>query len=338
MSLSALDFDEETAVRWTPPDPKSYVRTRTALAVERWSEDLPFTREDARLRREYLRRRYLRHVRPRQPLQSFDELYAIPPGALVVAHLWRPAKRTDPAIQRVVAHGLRLAQPRRRRDHGVSGLIRSEHVGKVCGPFAWQSWMATASWQGATRCVFFDPGDAILNLVHRRSPMKLREHLTSRDEPALAVTPAGTDRSVRFESQPDGFGMVWPTNLDVVTALKHALAILPAPQADDEATIVGASGEPEVLPAAELLSRLEGSADVRLVDVDLGTAAIAWAGSDRDNTDHLAQMSFGDDYYNRDQVRSMLEETAAVPAQDVDGILSAAQFALRAHLPPTTQS
>lgn len=172
--------------------------------------------------------------------------------------------------------------------------------------------------------------------------MSVKEYSTSQGEPALVITPAGSNRAIRFESQPDGFGMIWPTTLDAVTALRQALAVLPDREPEDETTIIDASGEPRTYPALELFEQLEQSSDVVLVDVELGTAAVAWAASTDADGQVDAQMSFGDDYYHADQVRSMLEGTDAMPAlEDRDGedldlvrILRAAEYALRAHLPP----
>jgi hypothetical protein len=308
-----------------------YFYTRTTLSVERWDTHDRLTGNQARLRREHLRRRYVRGIPPRQPLQSLNALVEIPRGTPVVAHLWRPAKR-HPSIHGLVAHGLQLADQTPARS--TAAILKSEHVGRTYGPFRWQPWMATASWQNATRCVFFDPGDAVLEHIYRGSQMSIEEYVTSKDEPAIVISPNGNGRSFRFESQPDGFGVVWPTQLDAVAALSRAMAVLSAPEADDQATIASPNSGLRTCPTHELVECLQSS-DVTpsLVHAEIGSASLAWARAL--DEDSLAQMSFGDDYYVRGQVKAMLGDTADLPpGLNLDAVLSAADDALRAHLPP----
>ena len=168
--------------------------------------------------------------------------------------------------------------------------------------------------------------------------MSVEKFHTSLDEPAVVVVPERV-RGVRIESQPDGFGMVWSTDLDEVRALKRALSASPQPDPDDRATIVRSSEPPEDCATDAVLEAVSRKPNVvTLVQVEVGTASLAWARSPSVANQPAAEMSFGDDYYPRRRVEKLLRTTAELPAGfKLDVLLGAADEALQARLPPAAQ-
>jgi hypothetical protein len=279
---------------------------------------------------EIRRRLKARGIATNQAAQSLWELRAIPDGAWVRVHLLRSANNAtaedlDALAGFDLAHGKPRGKQRRRSP---------AHVGRSTY-LQWDARLASPRIQRLTRYAFFDPGGTILDAIDAaRVSMTVELFRTMRDEAAAIVSPTG-GRPIRFESQPDGFGMIWPTRLDVVDALRRALPALPEPDDDDQATVVS-EGQSVRCPTREVVTVASATADrITLVRLEIGTAALAWAQGVGDAPAAQPQMSFGDDWYQPDRVRSLLARTADIPADTkLDAIVRVADSALRAHIRP----
>lgn len=300
------------------------------LPMGYWSTSAYVSGEDARFRRQYLSRTYLRSARAREPLQSVEDLQGIPSGTPVVVHLFRGAGRANPALKS------RLAELLGRRPARPGGPPRVGHVGTTFGPFTWSSSMASPALQQATRYVFFDPGDAVLDLIYGRQRVNVERYRTTQNEPTVLIEPNGP-HPIHIEAQPESFGIVWPTALDPVSAVRAAMGMLPSPSGDDEAVIVLRGDDDrrrhvERVSTDRLLETLDainGSfSAIRLV---LGTASIAWARALDEGTSAITgEMSFGDDHYVKTQVRSLLAETAILPdGVELESVLDVADGVLQ---------
>jgi hypothetical protein len=295
------------AVEETPRKRRS---TRTSLSVDTWTWDDRVSREEARLRRQEIASRWLSKSVERQPMQSLDELAAIPPGTPVVAHLMHGAGNIDAEVGRFLASRLRMAKTSQARGKGRK--VKAGHVGKAFGPFSWDSTWPSETHQEITRRVFFDPGDACLARIYRGVRMTAVRYETSQGEHAVLITPTGSSDGVRFEARPGGYGVVWPVRFEKATAaLRRALSVLPKPSGDDLAAVM-TNGKRVEMPANSLLAALgqDALADPQIVLVELGATSLAWA---RGLAGGLGEMSFGASTLNTDQIYALLRETGEFP-------------------------
>jgi hypothetical protein len=168
----------------------------------------------------------------------------------------------------------------------------------------------------------------------------------------------------RFESQPDGFGLMWPTHLRAEDAIRAALSVLPSPELDDLAKVHRRATYKEIL-GADIEEEIEDNpSEISLVRIDIGAAALVWAKSFGDglaattkvtfsgdgivvpedgirvevqsDKPGLHVMSHGDDWYRRERIAELLFKTAPeyfVP--DLSPLLDRADLIMQDHLPPT---
>jgi hypothetical protein len=191
--------------------------------------------------------------------------------------------------------------------------------------------------------MFVDPGDDVLaaldhELAQEGASMRVERFRTSLDEPAALIV-ADTGQGVRIESQPDGFGMIWPTELDVVSVVERALSVLPEPKPGDEAIMTSDETFQKTLPVSALLGALATETEtgqVSLVQLDIGPAALVWAQNSNGNGPPSRRVSFGDDYYVREKVGALLSRTAYLPGElALSEVLDAADETLGPqHFPP----
>jgi hypothetical protein len=290
------------------------------------------TREALAERQAGIRKKVLRKTGARkQPMQTKRELEEIPDGSEVIIHLLRSASRAIPEHREgLVAFGL-LENKRR----GKKRQLPSGHIGRTARR-KWRPEYASARVQQLTRYMYVDqmgsdelPGSGSVTASESKSDddMSVDHYKTSRKKPAVFVTPKD-GRGVQIESQPDGFGMTWATQLDALAAVEHALSVLSRPKKDDEAVLVIDSGPPKSLLASEVVDLLsENRGHVSLVRMDIGAASLAWADAAKER-----RMSFGDDLYARPVLRKLLEHTADLPGDGtLDRLLDVADDVLQAN-------
>jgi hypothetical protein len=219
------------------------------------------------------------------------------------------------------------------------GRVQDTHIGRTVR-IRWDDSFGTPRWQQLTRYVFFDPGDdALLDEFDGRSgSMKVERYKTSLGEPAALITlDAGTDDDVQIESQPDGFGIVWPTKLNAAEAVASIMSTLPNPSDGDRAFAIvetpdSTEGLLEEFPSGsvgDVLKRTNGS--TAAVRVCIGSAAIGWAAA-IGRGEAVGALSFGDDRYVHQDVATLLERTAILSAQARALVLGVADETLQKHL------
>jgi hypothetical protein len=299
------------------------------------SQSLGSSRQVIAVRQQTLKKRLRqRGVTVHQAMQSVDELRAIPDESDVAVHLLRSAIGAIPEHKRILA-AFGLLENRQR---GKKRKISSGHIGKTVHCQWYARWAEGSDLAQITRYAYFDPGDEVLLSLDSRGAvhMNVERFQTSLGE--LAAIIGGEHRPVRIESQPDGFGITWHTELDVVVAMRRALAVIGEPSHRDEATIIR-DATPQTCPGNRVVQALLGTPEtVSLVQVDIGTASLAWSQSGKDTAPDR-QMSFGDDYYIRSQVRSLLADTAVLSdGTELGIIIDVADDTLTSHSPSAQQS
>jgi hypothetical protein len=266
-------------------------------------------------------------------MQSMRELRAMPHDTDVVLHLLRSAIGAIPAHKEALASlGLLARRP------GNGRHVSSGHVGSAVR-HTWQSALASPTTQQLTKYMFVDPGDEVLAALDAEADMNVEHLRTSIGEPAIRV-PITDRQAIRIESQPDGFGMIWPTDVDVVTAIGLALSVLPKPTDGDEAMIMQASGTAKTFPTKQIFDVLSNASEaVSVACIDIGPASFTWALGGGNGNKPDRRISFGDDYYARATVESLLAETAVLPDDaTLSELLDVADETLYSHLPPAPQS
>jgi hypothetical protein len=306
----------------------------TALAVRDWREGEALEPRDLRVRREYLRRTFLRSSRGRAEMQTLGDLLGIPVGTIVVAHLFKGGQGADPDTRRRIAYGLQLG-PEDNDAVGIRRLVKVGHVGRAYGPFRWTKEMATSAWQSATRYVFFDAGDDVLHAIDWRRHMSLLSFKTSEGLPAALVRARGFAGKVHFESQTDGFGMVWPTRLSAPVAVGRALPLLPPAGEDDYARVTDVDGGVHDFPAREIEAQLTAHAELLLVRLEIGHCSLVWGRAQSGRRSDYGEMGYGDDSYDRSTVRGLLAKTGDLPSGwRLDQIVDVADATIGSPEPP----
>ena len=291
------------------------------------------TREALAGRQAVIRKKVLRKTGARtQPMQTKRELEEIPDGSEVTIHLLRSARGAIPEHREgLVAFGLL-----ENRRSGKKRQLPPGHIGRTARR-KWRREYASARVQQLTRYMYVDPigSDELRGRDAVAAPktksdtnMSVDRYKTSRKRPAVLVTPKD-GRGVQIESQPEGFGMTWATQLDALAAVENALSVLNPPEEDDEAVLVVDSDPPKSLLASEVVDLLGENCDnVSLVRMDIGAASLAWADGGNER-----RMSFGDDLYVRPLLHKLLERTADLPGEGtLDRLLDVADDVLQANM------